>query len=779
MGWFRSDEMTLISLIMNQDAAHACVHNLGKLGTVQFLDLNAERPAFQRRFVSFVRRCDELERKMRYFADTLKEMAVEPQPAEPVEQFLDALESTQAVELRSSTKVLEELEATLADRENQLIQLTGFYKKLEAAFNVQRERDEVLRRTFQFYSEHGEGSDGGGGSGGGLGAMSLTSGGSGGGTAEAGGGASDTSGAFQGEASGLIMRFTTLVGVLCAADVPRFERMIFRVTRGNCFLRLEPIETPLVDAETGAVVAKSAFTAYFKSEVVGRKVRRVCEAFRATLFELESTNPGDIRAAMEANSGEMLESESVLVKNRAAVVSLCSDIGWRYASWARTIRHEKLIYHTLNCLGEEVSGMLSAEAWVVTSALPEVRAAVKAAHSSEEGGSGGLPFTVAEKPRPWPVPPTRFVVNKFTACFQETVDTYGVARYREANPALFTAITFPFLFGVMYGDIGHGTCLLLMGIFLVATESRAAKQKGELMVGLYFGRYMILLMGFFAVYCGLLYNDFFSLGLDVFGSKWELPKEDDARCTAQKDSTGRSECSMFPVGMAAADGNAIATGGDVYAFGVDPAWHGTSNELLFYNSLKMKLSVTLGVAQMLVGILLKGWNALHFEQRLDFLWEFIPQLVFACSIFGYLIIMIFVKWSIDWDVRMGMNKGDAAGCTLQYGGSGQGCQPPSIIAALIDMVLKPGVVADPMYAGQAAMQGTLLTAAMISVPAMLLVKVCGPGGAEPVGACVSACPLSIAPSRSNLLFPISRNTAPMHFGPRRTPAAAAPQAPER
>jgi vacuolar-type H+-ATPase subunit I/STV1 len=53
-------------------------------------------------------------------------------------------------------------------------------------------------------------------------------------------------------------------------------------------------------------------------------------------------------------------------------------------------------------------------------------------------------------PKPWPTPPTYFETNAFTWAFQEFVDTYGVPRYREANPALFTAATFPFLFAVRH-----------------------------------------------------------------------------------------------------------------------------------------------------------------------------------------------------------------------------------------------------------------------------------------------------------------------------------------
>ncbi len=63
-------------------------------------------------------------------------------------------------------------------------------------------------------------------------------------------------------------------------------------------------------------------------------------------------------------------------------------------------------------------------------------------------------------------PPTLFNINEFNWVFQEIVDTYGVPRYQEANPALFTIVTFPFLFGVMFGDIGHGGVLFIFASIL-------------------------------------------------------------------------------------------------------------------------------------------------------------------------------------------------------------------------------------------------------------------------------------------------------------------------
>jgi V-type H+-transporting ATPase subunit a len=47
------------------------------------------------------------------------------------------------------------------------------------------------------------------------------------------------------------------------------------------------------------------------------------------------------------------------------------------------------------------------------------------------------------------------------------VDTYGIPSYKEVNPAVFTIATFPFLYGVMFGDIGHGTIMACVGLFLI------------------------------------------------------------------------------------------------------------------------------------------------------------------------------------------------------------------------------------------------------------------------------------------------------------------------
>jgi V-type H+-transporting ATPase subunit a len=87
--------------------------------------------------------------------------------------------------------------------------------------------------------------------------------------------------------------------------------------------------------------------------------------------------------------------------------------------------------------------------------------------------------------------------------------------FGEVNPAVFAIVTFPFLFGVMFGDIGHGSLLLFFGMMLCILSPKLKKAGAEAMASI---RYLILLMGIFAFYNGLIYNEFFAIPTHIFKS---------------------------------------------------------------------------------------------------------------------------------------------------------------------------------------------------------------------------------------------------------------------
>ena len=68
------------------------------------------------------------------------------------------------------------------------------------------------------------------------------------------------------------------------------------------------------------------------------------------------------------------------------------------------------------------------------------------------------------------------------------------------------------------------------------------------------------------------------------------------------------------------------------------------------------------------------------------------------------------------------NDTTATKCPFDFGGSGDGCQPPNLVNTLILMVLQPGSVDEPMFRGQHWLQVLLAMIAFLSIPTLLCSK---------------------------------------------------------
>lgn len=117
--------------------------------------------------------------------------------------------------------------------------------------------------------------------------------------------------------------------------------------------------------------------------------------------------------------------------------------------------------------------------------------------------------------------------------------------------APYTIITFPFLFAVMFGDVGHGLLMFLFALAMVLAENQPAVKSAQNEVRggggwgwgekqghgqgwlspyphaqiwrtFFGGRYLLLLMGLFSVYTGFIYNECFSRATAIFPSGWSV-----------------------------------------------------------------------------------------------------------------------------------------------------------------------------------------------------------------------------------------------------------------
>lgn len=173
--------------------------------------MNLEVNAFQRRFVSEVRRCDEMERKIRYIEGEVKKDGVK-------------LKDCSEIPKAPNPREIIDLEAHLEKTENEIMELSQNAVNLKTNYLELMELRFVLERTQNFfYEDDSINSD----------AMRNN--------------LITQDELNQGQKAG---QLGFVAGVIQRERIPGFERMLWRISRGNVFLRQSELDEPLEDPST-------------------------------------------------------------------------------------------------------------------------------------------------------------------------------------------------------------------------------------------------------------------------------------------------------------------------------------------------------------------------------------------------------------------------------------------------------------------------------------------------------------------------------------------------
>ncbi|XP_051888344.1 V-type proton ATPase 116 kDa subunit a [Pristis pectinata] len=658
---FRSEEMCLAQLFLQAASAYDCVSELGEAGLVEFRDLNPNVTTFQRKFVSEMRRCEEMEKTLGYLLQEIKRADItlmdgEVNPVAPLPKHVlkiqEQLQQLEA-ELREVTKNKETLKRNF-------LELTEYNHMLRVTQDFVKRTSELDLLSQAQYEE------------------------------------------FPSLDKEQLMDYTNMqrlgaklgfiAGVIHPWKVGPFERMLWRVCKGYTILTYEELEIPLEDPDSGENVKWVVFLVSYWGEQIGHKVKKICDCYHCHVYPYPNTNQErmDIVAGLNTRIQDL---HTVLYRTEEYLQQVLLNASESIHTWLVQVKKMKAIYHILNlCSFDVTNKCLIAEVWCPVADLSKVRQAL------EEGSrksSATVPSFVNRIPTA-DTPPTLIRTNKFTSGFQNIVDAYGVGNYQEVNPGPYTIVTFPFLFAVMFGDFGHGLIMTVFALWMVLSEnnSKLRRTRNEIWNTFFDGRYIILMMGIFTLYTGLIYNDCFSKSLNIFGSGWSVKNMfvNESRMFIEV------EHNQF-LGL---DPNVTGVFKGPYPFGIDPIWNLASNRLSFLNSFKMKMSVILGITHMTFGVVLGVFNHLHFKNNSNVYLVFLPELVFMISLFGYLVFMIIYKW-------------------LAYSAANSDLAP-SILIHFINMFVMQSNENIQLYPGQKGFQVFLVVVALLSVPVLLLGK---------------------------------------------------------
>ena len=307
---WRSQKMTLVQMIVQNDAAHAVVNKLGTVGIVEFRDLNAGTSFHRRSFVEEVRKCDELARVLRTIAEEYENSEI------VISDKDDRL---------SLSLSLDDVEPKINEVHEELTGLKSMQDQLLKNHNALQEQRLVLELGKKIYGARQQTS----------GMVPLP--------AETKSYAAELMALseFAQSSSSLLGQVS---GVINKELAQQLERVLFRATRGNAVFETEPIEQKLLDVDAKGApepVEKVFFMVLFAGEVMREKISKICAYFGATLYNFPES-ADELTAMVAEVERRIIESDEVLGKGEAVLHELLASFANTYATWNFVVQKEKV-----------------------------------------------------------------------------------------------------------------------------------------------------------------------------------------------------------------------------------------------------------------------------------------------------------------------------------------------------------------------------------------------------------------------------------------------------
>ena len=658
MGFFRSNRVLHLKIRMPSDieGLMRIMDSFGKteIEALQFIDLTKDDLESKKSFSAMLKRVEQMEIKTNKFFNFANEFQQKIYKYNNYERFIEDLETDISLKDLSLSSYFDYIEAEIIDNERKIMDLIESYQKMKEDLIIELEKKLVFERFFK-----------------------MT------------GGLLDVYDLQEKANSNSLISF---MGVIKAEDEIKMNRKILRCSHGRAiatffdFIYPKDLSFEFIKNDKEE---KKIFIVLFPSEAkeyLLKKLLQICDVLSCSHYiPPENETKEEILRNLDK---KIIDKRQYIIESEGTIKKFLRQFSGTEEKPARIdllrlyAKKEKIIYTNLNkCIIRD--NFIDGEVWVLEDKKDILISLLNSGVSKDEMKALGTFMEIIENIL---MRPTYIPTNEFTYAFQEIVNTYGVPRYREINPAIFNIVFFPFLFGVMFGDIGHGIIIFLFAMYLIFYNQRINSKMGSSILKFISKfRYFLLLLSINSIYCGLLYNEFMSVPLSMHDTCYVRDPQD------PKKGKKKDKCN-FP-------------------FGMDPKWFVAENELAFINSFKMKFSVIIGVIHMMLGVFLKGLNDNYYKNLYGIVFEFIPQFIFMSILLGYMVVMIFIKWS-----------------TYFYDTS----KAPSIITHLINIVIKGGSVENmPLWGNQISGTGRyqqenfhsfILAILIILIPIMVLPK---------------------------------------------------------